>query len=373
MNSNCEGTVLISNLIEQIRSLSVKGLKNMFDQEEQRFCYRVISKNNMTINDGISLRYTIISLLGLYRYELSGGSAPINIKTTLNSIIERREEIDNIGDLGLLFWLCALVAPDQLERIPFGDDVLELQSKYLDARQKKTTELAWFLTGLSYFALASVEKPKHLQKLGYSIYELLKQNYGGRGIFGHQANNSIAGVLRGRIGSFADQVYPIYALCRFAHAYNNKDALKIATECGETICTLQGSIGQWWWHYDSITGKVIGRYPVYSVHQHGMAPMALYELSKSTGINFDDHIAKGIHWITGKNELNLNLIDSKRNVIWRSCYQKKYRMYYEEILSLLGHNNCKNDYKNLRILYECRPYCLGWLLYAFADKQNSNT
>ena len=33
--------------------------------------------------------------------------------------------------------------------------------------------------------------------------------------------------------------------------------------------------GQWWWHYDVRDGSVVERYPVYSVHQHAMAPMAL--------------------------------------------------------------------------------------------------
>ena len=50
-----------------------------------------------------------------------------------------------------------------------------------------------------------------------SVYELLKKNQGPGGTFGHlAAAGSLAGALRGRIGSFADQVYPIYAFSQFA-------------------------------------------------------------------------------------------------------------------------------------------------------------
>jgi len=262
-----------------------------------------------------------------------------------------------------------LAAPHKLQKIPFDFNIRDLKSKFHDARNGKTTELAWFLSGLCHLALTGMVRSERTEEIAMYICNMIKQNYGGRGIFGHQANNSFTGIVRGRIGSFADQVYPIYAFCKLALAYNNKEALKIATECGETICNLQGPYGQWWWHYDAISGKVIGRYPVYSVHQHGMAPMALYELSQSSGINFDDHISKSVFWITGENEMNFNLIDLNRNVIWRSFYRKKYRMYHEEILSLLEYSNDKKDFNDMTILYECRPYCLGWFLYAFADKK----
>jgi hypothetical protein len=127
-------------------------------------------------------------------------------------------------------------------------------------------------------------------------------------------------------------------------------------------------LGQWWWHYDAVSGKTIGRYPVYSVHQDGMAPMALFALSEISGNDFSHAIYRGLEWIAGKNELDLNLVDFSRNIIWRSFRRKKYKMYYDEILSLINLDNIGREYKDLTVLYECRPYHFGWLLYAFADK-----
>jgi hypothetical protein len=64
----------------------------------------------------------------------------------------------------------------------------------------------------------------------------------------------------------------------------------------------------------------------------------------------------------------MNMIDTTQNVIWRSFYQKKFRKYADEILSLTRLTSDEKKYKDLIVLYKCRPYHLGWLLYAFSDK-----
>ena len=81
-------------------------------------------------------------------------------------------------------------------------------------------ELAWFLTGLSNWALACPEKQSRLRDLAFQTFDMLKKNRGEQGFFGHLARDaSVQGMTRGRIGSFADQVYPIYAMTRFSQAY----------------------------------------------------------------------------------------------------------------------------------------------------------
>ncbi len=348
--------------------LAVNGLKNMFDKDRGLFCYRIRKTHDGVVKEGYSARYTIISLLGLHRYEIECGQSPIDVKATLAAFLQTGDNIDNIGDLGLLIWLSALALPEQLNHIFSYFHIKQVLNKYRDARQGKTTELAWFLAGLSHSALVSEDNTKDLQDLASQTFKLIKRNYGGRGIFGHSNKGTFSGLIRGTIGCFADQVYPIYALAMFAKAYGNKDALKMALDCGQAICRLQGPFGQWWWHYDAVTGKIIGKYPVYSVHQDGMAPMALFTLSKISGVQFAKHIYRGLEWIIGNNELSFTLVDVSQNVIWRSFYRKKHEMWFEEALSISGANNKGKNYDDLMILFECRPYHLGWLLYAFADK-----
>lgn len=358
----------VKQRIPQLVNLSASGLSRMFDEGTQLFCYRRKRTQTGLENEGASYRYTAITLQGLHQFAAAGGTSPIDVPKALSNLVRGADRIDNIGDLGLLLWLVARAEPESLGSLAEHVDFKNALETYADARAGSTTEIAWFLTGLCYARSVSHGSTPDVDKLAFRTYEALKQNYGGKGIFRHMHSSTLAGKLRGRIGSFADQVYPIYALSKFGRAYENGEASKIAVECGEAICRLQGPLGQWWWHYDAATGRVLGRYPVYSVHQDGMAPMALFACADATGQNFDEAIYKGLAWIAGANELELNLVDESRSVIWRSFYRKKYKMYQEEALDLLGITRKETARRDLMVLYECRPYHLGWLLYAFADK-----
>ena len=173
----------------------------------------------------------------------------------------------------------------------------------------------------------------------------------------------MAGVVRGRVGSFADQVYPIFAMAHFSQVFGHQEARDNALRCARAICSLQGSLGQWWWHYDSVTGRVVEHFPVYSVHQHGMAPMALLALEETCGADFDAHINRGLSWISGANELHQDLENSDAGVAWRCIQPPKSNPYAAGVRVLMGKEPSRGP---LHILYECRPYELGWLLYALA-------
>jgi hypothetical protein len=354
---------------KQLNNMAISGLAEMFDIEKNLFCFRVKKIDHGLVKEGISHRYTIISLLGLQQIESQGVSSPVSIPDALATLVESMRDIDNIGDVGLLLWLCSMASPQRLIQICSDLDIKNALVHYPDALERRTMELAWFLTGLSHTKLVLKDGIANLSDLAANTYNLLKSNYAGKGIFGHQSLTSFKGMIRGRIGSFADQVYPIYALSRYAQAFSNEEALKIALDCAKTICHLQGSMGQWWWHYDSLTGKVVGRYPVYAVHQDGMAPMALFAINEVSGQDFSKPIIKGLKWIAGNNELGYDLVDTSRNVIWRSIYRQKYKMYCDEALSLFGLNRGGKIFKDIKINFECRPYHLGWILYAFAGRE----
>jgi hypothetical protein len=358
---------LTSCSISQLTALAINGLRSMFDADRQLFCFRVKRSRGELVREGISHRYTIIALLGLHHWEGIGGRSPFDVNATLEVLLRNTTWITNLGDLGLLLWLCALASPERLGKLSAEFDLQGALDRYREAREGRTMELAWFLSGLSHQALADREKLADFADLAAKSFRLLKNNQGETGTFGHiDRKGSLAGVLRGRIGSFADQVYPVYALARFAQAYGSKEALTMASACAQGICRVQGPQGQWWWHYDSTTGKVAGKYPVYSVHQDGMAPMALVALSKVTGCNFAGPIDKGLQWITGSNELSRDLRDLSLHVIWRCAHPRhKYKMYLDDALGLVGvsvNRNCAE----LTVREECRPYEFGWLLYALS-------
>jgi hypothetical protein len=305
--------------------------------------------------------------MGLSTAQRAGYLAPIDVDSVLENLCTAMEWMNHGGDLGLYLWTCSLIRPDNLERIIAKVNLWAVIESYPDTRERRTMELAWLLSGLSHMRIAKVPGLPDYSDLAYQTYNLLKQNQGSQGIFGHLFDRgSYVGILRGRIGSFADQVYPIYALSKFAQAYDVPDAVRAAKQCAEAICSAQGPLGQWWWHYDSRTGRTLGKYPVYSVHQEAMGPMALFALSAVSNEDFSSPIYAGLDWIAGKNELNSDMRDQAHNLIWRSFYQSKYRDYGNNVLGLLGGANSS---KGLKIKYECRPYELGWLLYAFAAQK----
>jgi hypothetical protein len=353
--------------VRGLRSLAVKGLIPMLDGERQLFCHRLVRTERGFVREGHSQRYTIMTLLGLHEFQWVGEQCPFDTRRLYESITKDMSWIPGIGDLGLTIWLVSAFDPGRLEEYFRRVNLETALDRYADARQGRTTELAWFLAGLSHAALASPGTIPSLTDFAVEAYRRLKENQGEYGFFGHMSTTkSMPGFLRGRIGNFADQIYPIYSMAKFATAFSVEEPLGSALECASAICGAQGSLGQWWWLYDSRTGEISSRYPVYSVHQQGMAPMGLFALEEATGQSFKDSIYKGLGWIYGPNELGADMRDFSHNLIWRCILPKnKQTKYWDTILSLVRSPKEDAPVGPLEILFEDRPYELGWLLYAF--------
>jgi hypothetical protein len=374
MTSSCTAATaelcLVVPEIRRLCELAVNGLVSMFDIDSQLFCFRVKRTKHGLVREGFSHRYSIIAFLGLSRLEASGLPSPIDVKRALGSLLRDYHWVDTLGDVGLLLWLCALVSPERIMEVDSRLRVETALNRFQGARQGSTVELAWFLSGLTHASRALPEPLPKLTDLAAKAYHLLIQNQGNQGIFGHLARkNSLAGALRGHLGSFADQVYPIYALTKFAEAYKVHTALDNARRCAEAICRAQGTRGQWWWHYDSSTGRPFERYPVYSVHQHGMGPMALMALGEATRMDVAGSVKRGLSWIEANNELAIDLRDPNANVIWRCIHlNKRCKVQSRRFLSLLRHCPDAESMSNLAVRFECWSYELGWLLYALARR-----
>jgi hypothetical protein len=353
-------------IVRRLNTLAVKGLVPMFDSEKQLFCYKLKQTPTGLVREGISPRYTAITLMGLHRLGESGATSPIEIKRVFDVLMTDTGWVDNIGDLGLLLWLCALVAPERLDEVNRRLDISSALTRFRDARQRRTMELSWFLAGLAHQALACPEKLAGTRDLAVETYRRIKRNQGKEGIFGHLASNEgIAGMIRSDIGSFADQVYPVYAMTKFSQAYEDEKATKSALDCALTLCEAQGSLGQWWWHYDSSNGQVAESFPVFSVHQHGMGPMALLTLGEAVQSDFGPWIHKGLQWIDD-NELGFDMQDDSANVVWRCIERSRPNRIWNAAINLVTRREDRESCGGLRTLFECRPYELGWLLYAFA-------
>jgi hypothetical protein len=230
-------------------------------------------------------------------------------------------------------------------------------------------EVAWYLTGIASCYLAGCSDFPKLGEQVAAARKILESNRGASGVYGHLSRGkSWGGRLRGRIGSFADQVYPTIAFARLSLALNDNKAREMASRTAEKMCELQGPLGEWSWHYDSATGKVLSRYPVYSVHQHAMGPMMLFAASEATGRDFSEAIYKGLAWIGGNNELGRDFVEPSLGLVWRSIYLDSPSAYIDAALRFSQLRTGTAPARRLKVRYECRPYELGWLLYAFSGR-----
>lgn len=359
--------------LRELIAFATRGLAGMLDPSEQLFCHRLVRANSGLVREGISRRYSIMTLLGLRELKSIGSDCPYDLPAMYAALKNNIAWIKGVGDLGLMIWLTASFEPDGLEELLRTFNCETALERFPDAREGRTMELAWFLTGLAHAAEASPKLLSTVTDVCVETYHRLEENQGEFGLFGHMgAKSSLVGRLRGHIGSFADQVYPMYAMSKFASVLHVEDPLGPALECATAICSAQGDLGQWWWLYDTKNGKVSSRYPVYSVHQHGMAPMGLFAVEEATGQCFDEFVYKGLNWIYGANELGVDMRDSAENLIWRcQLLVHKQAKYWEMALSVVRPPNEDTPSRPLRVLFEERPYEFGWLLFAFAKRSIS--
>jgi len=355
--------------IQQLLTASSAGLVQMYDTQRNLFCSRMVHTANGMKAEGISHRYSLITLMGLLKFARAGGPVPNNMDAALGALVLETSWVASAGDLGLLLWLCSLAAPERIEQFFAIHNLSEALERFPDASERKTMELSWILAGLAHATLARPELSGTLTPLARKIFAVIEGNRGAHGIFGHQAQQGGAkGLVRGRFGSFADQVYPIYAFAWASRAFGWREALLHSLASANAICKAQGELGQWWWHYDAKTGEAVGKYPVYSVHQHGMAPMALFALHDVAEADYQKEIYRGLEWIYGQNELNMDMRDTNSKVVWRCIRPTKSRRYLDQALAILSPGH-RVEIRNLRVLKECWPYELGWLLFSFAGRQ----
>jgi hypothetical protein len=316
---------------------------------------------------GRSQRYTAITTLGLLqlpwpsrRAVLAGSSC----QALVSRLVARLDRVTSLGDAALTCWAAAECGHDTLplalRRLAQLDD---------PQRPAQVVDAAWTVSALAA-ARGAADVEQHLEM---ARRRLISARQGA--LFPRETNGG-GPWYRSHVGSFADQVYPVQALARLQAGADDKTALEIANEVAGIICAAQGKSGQWWWHYDSRTGRVVEEYPVYSVHQHAMGPMALMDLAEAGGDEHLDAIAAGLRWLAGPPETAETLVLDDPPVTWRKVARGDHRKLVRGLratstrarpgwrLSALA-----RAFPPGAVDHECRPYELGWLLYAWLSRE----
>ncbi|GAA2813209.1 hypothetical protein [Streptomyces showdoensis] len=320
---------------------------------------------------GTSIRYAAITVLGARFLPLDRQRAVLGGHTAeefAGELIERLPGVRNLGDAALIAWAAAETGhpklSDALDRVTALDE---------PGRPQYTVEAAWVLSALAA-ARATLDVEDRLKS---ARDRLLRARIGTSPLFPHATGPGLNPWYRAHIGCFADQTYPLQALARAHASGDDPEALAAADACATRICALQGDGGQWWWHYDARRGTVVEGYPVYSVHQHAMAPTALLDLTEAGGTDFGEPIRKGLRWMTDVPELTAAglsepMILDELGVTWRKVYRgdpkkavRAARGLTTRVAPGLRLGPLDGVFRPTAVDRECRPYEFGWMLHAW--------
>jgi hypothetical protein len=357
------------DLIAQLRSLSLKALRTMYRPQAGLFCFTMRRTSSVIAAEGTSRRYTAIVMIGLAgeaQHEVASVLSGQSLGGLCERITKDVQTVTNLGDVALTLWAASAVGLTLTQRGKILSRLTELRPA---EKAYPTVEVAWALTALCQDPEAAVGDLR--KKLAERLISGFNPH---TGVFPHVLPEGSG--FRSHVSCFADMVYPIQALAVYHKVSGDKKAIDAAIRCADRICELQGPAGQWWWHYDRRTGKVVEGYPVYSVHQDAMAPMALFALQDAGGPDYSASVYKGLHWIAHAPEIDGPLIDAGAGVVWRKVTHRepgKLCRYLQAAASRL-HPSLRVPGLNalfppVAIDYECRPYHLGWLLHAFPENR----
>jgi hypothetical protein len=378
----------LRELLHRLSLLSVRGLATMYDARSRSFPHTLRGSfgDHPPVTRGMSVRYTAIAALGLSRTDpstardvLGGQDVSVLVPGTLGLALAGRDP----GALALSVWAALEVGTSS------GDEVLRDQrerlSRALDrlvehahaAVPTPTVEYAWTLMALlaARESLLVAELPGGAEQFAEEADRAARRLLVAQaptGLFPHSLPPDRLGRFRAHVACFPDQAYSIQALVQYAAVTGDRAALDAASRCADRLAALQGEQGQWWWHYDWAKGSAVEGYPVYSVHQHGLAPMALLELWEAGGADHRAAVARGLGWLVRHPETAEDLIADELGVVWRKVGRREPSKFVRKVRSAASARSPALRLPWLDVVFppgrvdrECRPFELGWLLYAW--------
>ena len=311
---------------------------------------------------------TAICLIGIDRAGIAADDVGLTPARTIEAMAEAARRRAYPGAAGLAIWANAVWDHIPLTRLLSRMGIAFDSPRGL-INGLTTMETAWLVSGLTHECRRSAD-PLAARVLDVAVKALLGRFEPHTGVFRHAANaGPLAHRLRKWVANFADQIYSVQALSFHAITHGGSESADSARQCAERLIALQGSLGQWWWHYDPRDGRVAQSYPVYSVHQHGMAPMALLALSQAVDADYRRAITLSQAWLR-RNELGVDLVDRAAGTIWRDIEPDEGRLgrTVRQARSVVGWKAPAGaaDPAGLKINHETRPYEWAWCLYAGA-------
>jgi hypothetical protein len=351
--------------VAQVRELERFAISRLpsLQRGDGVFCHQVVAEERP---EGRSLRYTLIVLLGLLRAEEHGLEHGFHLGALRSRVLSELSSADlTAGDLGLALWA---------ESRADGDAVHELVGA-LEGRLREggletvmSMEVAWVVIGLTE-AGARGELGAGEGILAEARAQLVESRRPHGGLVTHVGRGR-----RRRLPHFADQIYTVLALSQLARIRDDDAAREAARAIGDLLLENQMSNGAWPWIYDALRGTVVEPYELYSVHQDSMAMIGMHGLSEATGESRYREVAvRSLDWNYGANELGVQMFDPETGMIYRSIRrQQRFHRAAQARNAAAAYFRAAPRLaapEELELNRAMRPYHLGWLLEAWAGRE----
>jgi hypothetical protein len=357
-------------LVMYLRELAIDALVRMYRPDQRLYGWCLRRSGEGIVLEGVSRRYTatvLLSLAGESEAVVSRVLHGQSVGEVCEHLVDGIQGGDDLGEVALTLWAARALGHG-------GADAALGRLRLLDPVNGSwpTVEVAWALMALSVEGGGSTD-----EAVARSLAARLLTAFNRRsGLFSHWPGGVAGSGWRGHVTCFADFVYPVQALSHYYRMTGCVEAIEVARRCAERMCGLQGAAGQWWWHFDVRTGRVLERFPVYSVHQDSMAPMALFALRGAGGDDCMDAVVRGLSWLVEPPEIEGSLVDGKDKVIWRKIARREPGKLVRGLQA--GVSRLRESwrvpgvdlaFRPGAIDWESRPYHMGWILYTWNDER----
>lgn len=359
--------------LRELADIALRLLPQMHDRRSGLFSQKAELTDAGIVNRGLNPYYSAASLVGVLSQSLAPADRVVPLGHCLDGLAAAVEGSDNGTLLSTALWAGGLAGDERFARL-----VGVLDEEFRAAGAESAT-LGQVLHGLAMGAEAFPAQRDRAARVASRCADELRDRFSPRAeLFRAQPlrPTGVRSLLGAGITSFASQVYPLLGLSSLAR-WRGESPPPMLRLVAERIVRAQGPQGQWWWLYSPRSGAVLERYPVYSVHQDGMAFMGLLPVERLGEGSYATALARGLGWMFEDNELGLALAEQEPPFICRNIQRRGSdsdapfgisRANFGRVVarSLRGRGEDTAAASAFEPLRECRSYHLGWLLYAYS-------
>ncbi len=349
----------------------IEGLQRMYMASDHVFSasYRLTGGRMVHLRDRVlEYKYTMNSLMGLRRAEAGGLRVFIDTEADFHRVASQvAGDVASPESIAATVWAGGCLATG-IPSTAMSQFKAVFFSHLAPTTPTKVTAqaVAWAIAACSLRGEEYLDRALVLAEVAASHYI-------------HQGTALVRHVplgMRRDWASFAASCYMAYALLSLARVTGSQRARDLGIRTARALVQLQGPQGQWGWFYHIPTGRLVDYYPVYSVHQHSMAPFFLLEAIDQGYPEFREPLLSGFRWVLGGNELGVSMVAGEQRIIWRSAVRRQAlpklsRSARAAGVALLGGSRRPmTSGRGLLINHECRSYELAWGLWAFGGRSD---